>query len=372
MKIVLISHSASLTGAPILLANIAEQLHEAKYSRQFIVADDGPLIERLKKIGPTVIEPLYPDNELKYWREITRVKRRLGLLREMKPDLVIANTIQSAKWLLYARMLGIPTLTYVLELSMGFSTLTRVEHLIVRRFSNHFLAVSEAVKQYLIQSHGIAQSKIDVLRPGIYTDRFVSSTAPEDAKRALGLGDYAVIGSVGRISHMKGTDLFVELALELKRSAFAAKPFKFLLVATTQEREFYQRFTAMLDQYGLSDDFLVVEDVLDVAPYLFAMDVYVSTAREDPLPLVVIEAMAASKPVVAFAVGGIPEAITPGCGILINGIDIGAMKREILQLISHPEERQKIGTAARVRATGEFDIAGSVSRIEVIIDRMLR
>src|SRR5436190_13610037 len=91
-KILFVSHSASLTVAPILAHDIANGLDKSKYQISFIVGEDGPLVERYKKIGPTIVDPTYPD-ELKYWREIKRARKRIQILKEIKPDLLFCNTI---------------------------------------------------------------------------------------------------------------------------------------------------------------------------------------------------------------------------------------------------------------------------------------
>ncbi len=368
--ILMVSHSTSLTGAPLLLCDVAARLDRSKYDLRFIVPDDGPLRERFQRIGPTVVEPLYPK-ERKYWREIKRFSHRLSVLRDLKPDLVYCNTIHPAKWLAYARFLGIPTLTHVHELSMGFSTLGRVEHAMVRNYSRHFIAVSEAVRNFLTHTIGIQSDLIHTVKLGIDPERTCPTGNPSAVRSRLGLEGTFVVGIVGRITFMKGSDLFLHLATEVKSKLSPAVPVKFLVVATTEDREFMGTFNRLLGAYGLQRDVIVIEDERDVADYYQAMDIYVSCAREDPFPLVILEAMAASLPVVAFAVGGIPEQVTPECGALVTPLDVDQMVAEVLRFVENPGMSARMGAAGRARVMQHFDINRNFSKIEALLDSIL-
>jgi glycosyltransferase involved in cell wall biosynthesis len=369
-SIVFLSHSASLTGAPLLLCDLAASLDSSKYRMSFLLGEDGPLVDRFQQLGPTVVEPLYP-NEMKYWREVKRIASRITVLRKIQPDLVYCNTIHPAKWLGYSRVLGVPTITHVHELSMGFNSLSSAEHWMLRRFSGHFIAVSDAVKTYLVQRQNVPARKVDVVRAGIRTERFGTSIDVKSLKDRLGLNGAMVVGTVGRITYMKGSDLFLRIASNLKEIIGTDVKLKFLVIGTTEDRRFYASFNSMLQQSEIRDDFVVLENVKDVRDHYQLMDVFVSTAREDPFPLVIMEAMASRTPVVAFAVGGIPEAINKECGILIEALDMAAMAQSVARLINDRVTRERMGRAGRDRVERDFNIVGNVKKIEEVIDSMV-
>jgi glycosyltransferase involved in cell wall biosynthesis len=97
----------------------------------------------------------------------------------------------------------------------------------------------------------------------------------------------------------------------------------------------------------------------DVRPYVADFDVsVVPSIYEDPLPRAVMESMSLSKPVVAFAVGGIGEMIGDGVeGRLARGHppDIEAMAEACLNYVSDPRMRRSHGVAARKRVERDFD-----------------
>jgi glycosyltransferase involved in cell wall biosynthesis len=368
MKTILfLSHSASRTGAPLLLRDIASLLDKRKYNPVFILGEDGPLADDFKKIGPVHIDSLYPD-ELKYWREIKRAGKRIQLLRKIRPDVLYCNTIHPAKWLVYARLLRIPTIVHVHELSMGFATLTPVEHWLVKNYSGTVIAVSEAVSRYLVGKKNFDQKKIHIIRAGTKPEKFsVDSSRRKTVRSSLGVENDIVVGTVGRITYMKGSDIFLELAhcLRLENNSLR---YKFLVIGSKEEESCYRKFKEDIGKFGLKDNVILLEDIKDVSPYYGAMDIFVSTAREDPFPLVVLEAMASGLPVVGFSVGGIPEAVTESCGILIPLLDIAAMVDQISRLSSNPRRMAEMGNAGAARIREKFSLMKNVNDIERIID----
>ncbi len=365
-NLLFISHTASLTGAPLLLLKIAALLREKNYNVSFIFGEGGPILEKFQQLGKTIVDPLFPD-EPKYWREIKRIPKRIKLLKSFKPDLIFCNTIHSAKWLFYAKILNIPSIIYILELSMGFSVLSRLEDFILKHFAKNILVVSDAVKNFLLQKKNINPIYIQTFHASIDTKKFLISGKRNDLRNKYNLENCFVIGTVGRISHMKGTDLYLELAKKLKSMNKIRKGLKFLVVGTKEEERFYNNFIRDLNNYNLTDDVLLFENITNVEDYYTMMDLYVSTAREDPFPLVVLEAMASGKPVAAFAVGGIPESVTEECGILVQNLDINVMAVKIINLINNSSRLQELGKAAQKRVCENYDIVNNIGKIENLL-----
>jgi glycosyltransferase involved in cell wall biosynthesis len=351
-SILCVSHQASLTGAPLLLSGLARSFSENGYRVSVIAGEDGPLVAKFREAGEVHVDPLYPD-ETKYWREIRRAPGRIALLRRLNPDIVLCNTIHSVKWAAYARGLNFPTVMYVHELSRAFAALGPVERRAVKSFPQHFIAVSDAVKQYLVDAQGIAPGSLRVIYAGIDAGKFGGEADAARVRSRLGLGSGLVVGTVGRITHVKGSDLFLEFAGHLKR-LMGNGSVKFLVIGTTADTGCLDEFKRTLRGRGLQHDVVLVEDVPDASEYYSAMDVYVSTAREDPFPLVVLEAMASGKPVIGFAVGGIPEAVTAECGILISGLDPAALAASASMLLRDPALRQRLGQGGRKRVESRF------------------
>jgi glycosyltransferase involved in cell wall biosynthesis len=242
----------------------------------------------------------------------------------------------------------------------------------IKRCSGRFIAASGAVKKYLVDHQEIHAETIRVVHAGVEIGRFDGNESVGEIKKRLGLENCFVIGTVGRITHVKGSDLFVKLASNLKRRHSGSVKLKFLVVATTADKEFFKIFTALLHQHELEQDVVIVKDVPDTSAYFSAMDIYVSTAREDPFPVVILEAMAARKPVVGFAVGGIPEAVTSESGILIEGDDVEIMTKEVAGLIHDSDRRLRLGLAGRKRVEEYFTLTRYAAEMTTLIEKAIR
>ncbi|MFI5251111.1 MAG: glycosyltransferase [Bacteroidota bacterium] len=369
--ILFLSHSASHSGAPLLLKDIVSLLDKSKYHPVFIVDEDGPLVSEFREMGQVYIDPVYPD-EMKYWREIKRVNKRIQLLRRIHPDAVYCNTIKPAKWLFYTKLLRIPSIVHVHELSLGFASLTPEERWLLKTFPDRMIAVSEAVKNFLIQEKGFDANKIDVVHAGIIPEKFsYNASRRTEIRQSLGIDDSIVIGTVGRISNMKGFDIFIDIANRLKTETKGKPHFKFLVIGIKEDEEFYCKFIRNIERLGLQNDIILKENVEDVALYYSAMDIYLSTAREDPFPLVIMEAMASGLPVIGFSVGGIPEAVTSDCGILVPLMDIQSVVDSLRNLANNEMRRTQMGEAGRKRVFEKFSLPRNVKQIEAVIDRVL-
>ena len=117
--------------------------------------------------------------------------------------------------------------------------------------------------------------------------------------------------------------------------------------------------------------FLGIRD--DVPQLLAASDVFVLSSDYEGVPLTVLEAMAAGKPVVATAVGGVPELIEDGeTGILVPPRNPEALAQGILRLAKDASLRQRMGKAARERAQERFDISRTAREYEALYLRLLK
>ena len=92
----------------------------------------------------------------------------------------------------------------------------------------------------------------------------------------------------------------------------------------------------------------------DVSRVLCAFDVYASSSRAEGLPLALAEAMATRLPIVATAVGGVPDIVPPQIGVLVPHGDPQALRAPIQRLIDDPGARSSMGEAARQYALGRF------------------
>lgn len=227
------------------------------------------------------------------------------------------------------------------------------------RLLPHKIAVaSDAVAQYYLGSGAIAR-KAELLYPPIDTAKFrPDGTGSSETRRELAIAeDEKVVGIVGNINLEKGHEYFLMAAKTISERFSRVK---FLLVGKrleTQERQ-WEKVISLIRFLGLDDDVIMAGHRTDIPEIMNLLDVFVLASTSEAAPIVVLEAMACARPVVATRVGGVPEMVIDGkTGIIVPAKDADAISAAVVRLLSNREEAVKMGLEARKRAVEYFDIA---------------
>ncbi len=198
-----------------------------------------------------------------------------------------------------------------------------------------------------LRRRGVSDARIRVVHAGI--DPNLSAPRRRDFRREWGVDDAGVlVTQVGRLSPEKNPQLFVEVAKEL-RARFPHV--MFALVGGGRQLE------TLRSEIGEEEPgILLAGYVAEVADVFRAADVVVNCSRTEGLPGALLEAGAVGRPVVATAVGGVPEIIEDGVtGLLCASGDADALEAGVARLIEAPELRSEMGAAARDRIATLFD-----------------
>jgi glycosyltransferase involved in cell wall biosynthesis len=273
--------------------------------------------------------------------------------RELRPDVVHTHgyrpDVVDAG---VARRLGIPVVTTVHGFTGGGWKDRLYEWLQCRAFRGFdaVVAVSRPLVERL-RGAGVPASRLHEVRnawnsPGPPLDR-------PAARRALGLppGGF-VIGWLGRLSREKGPDVFVDALPYLHDLPLIAS-----VVGDGAMRASLQGQNGRLRWHGA---------VPDAARLLAAFDVCVLSSRTEGTPMVLLEAMAAGVPIVATAVGGVPDVISPQEAVLVTPNDPKALAGAIRGLYHDPGAAQERARTARVRVERDFAVAPWLERYEAI------
>ena len=220
-------------------------------------------------------------------------------------------------------------------------------------------AVSRDIEHELRTAEGFAGHRVTVIPNAIDVGRFSPSApaAREAARRRLGLPLHApVVGSVGRLEAVKNYAALLRAVALLRRR----RPDVQLAIAGDgAERSALQSLASDL---GMTDALHLLGAQQDIAQILPALDVFALPSRSEGIPLSILEAMAAGVPVVATAVGGIPEAARADVDALLlpasPASDEGASRfaAAIELLLSDQDLAHRLATNARARVCSEFDI----------------
>jgi glycosyltransferase involved in cell wall biosynthesis len=219
---------------------------------------------------------------------------------------------------------------------------------LLRHRFDHVIAVSGAMREQLIATHGLSPKQVHTVVNGI---------AIPDEEPHTRTPTQLHIGSVGRLVPVKRFGLFLEIAA-LLRQRFSH--LRFSILGEGADRDL---LAARATRLGLDDCFTLMPHTANPWPYYRSLDVYLNTSELEGLPLSLLEAMATGTPVVAPAVGGIPEVVRHGSdGFVVKSSDAGDFADACARLILDGDLRARLGEKARVRVRNEFSAAAMSDR----------
>jgi glycosyltransferase involved in cell wall biosynthesis len=181
-----------------------------------------------------------------------------------------------------------------------------------------------------------------------------------------------LIGLVGRITRWKGQHIFLQAAAEV-RKRFPAARFQIIGSALFGEEAYEKEIRSLTASLGLEDCVEFLGFRTDVPKLIDELNVLVhASITGEPFGQVIVEAMAAARPVVATRGGGVPEIVRDGVtGLLVPMGDVSAMAGAICELLADPERAAQMGTAGRERVLRQFTVAVTARRLEYVFDTVL-
>ena len=227
-------------------------------------------------------------------------------------------------------------------------------------FANEIIAVSESVKRHIILKQRIGPKKVSVIHNGIDVDKYTGDGNSKEAKKNFGLhNDPVVVGVVGRLDKQKGIAFFLRAASEVLK---VEKHVQFLIVGEGPQRQELEKLSRKL---GISGYVVFLGFIEDVPQIMSLIDIFVLPSLWEGLPISLLEAMAARKPVIATGVGGIPEVLADEVsGLLVPPKDTKALTKAILELLKDTAKREAMGEKARQRVAESFNIERMVRDYE--------
>jgi len=341
-------------GAEIQVATVASYLVERPdVELTAVLLNDGPLVRELRRLGVavTVID------ETRY----NAVEIVLGLaryLRDHPVDIVhthrYKDTVLGA---IAARVTGVPcvirTVHGLSEALTGWDWVKlqaydALDTVVRRYFVDLIIAVSNRVADRL-EASGHYPTVVP-LHNGVVLRRVQPSRTSDEVRSALGVRHNApLVGTVGRLSPVKGQGYFLQAARRLLEQQPEAR---FLLVGDGPLKADLMDTAARL---GIDRACIFAGARSDVYDLVGTLDVFVLSSLDEGIPMALLEAMALARPVVATAVGGVPEVIAHRrTGLLVPPEDDKALADACLELLANRPWAQTLGARARHRVQEDF------------------
>ena len=368
--ILFVGHDAHLAGSQMLLLEMFRLSRDAPNMYPMtLLLDGGPLETEYQKLVTTCsIRPM-----LEAGIDLDSAIRSAMEAAPVKPDVVVCSTVATAAAARVCRALDVPVIHLINELpttveSNGWENLVLDIGISARRM----VFVSDFSRKAFIDRFDLDHDRCEVVHPGWLGSTTTSSEKMRTRKKVrkeLELPDDAlIVFGCGQIHPRKGVDLFIQTAANiLGRTRRSHVHFVWIGDGTPEHRRWVDHDLASLP---CKENIHVLTSRSDIQPFFDAADVYVLSSREDPYPIVCVQAMAADLPVVAFdRIGGAPEAIMEGMGFVVPFLDIEKMADSVDLLIDDDGRRSAMGQAA-----GEHARASCSSRhhFEGIMDIVAR
>jgi glycosyltransferase involved in cell wall biosynthesis len=294
-------------------------------------------------------------NPLVAWRRLS------SICREREIDLIHAHDAASQSLAAIARFTR-PRMKLLMTFhrTLGFESARRRDKLrnaFCGLMSEAVVTASEERKRHYLSENAIAPSKLLVIPLGVDLDRFQrNSTSRIQVRSALGIGEQTVVvGTIGHFGPEKGVDLAVQAFNECtSRNPNLDVALVVLGDGTAEQRERIHR----VSQVNRSKLIYLAGFQTDVWHWLSAFDIMLHTPRMEAFGLVVVEAMGCMLPVVATAVGSMPEIVREGQTGLVVAPEPGeAIARALARLAQDRDLRHSLGSRAHEVAHMEYSSA---------------
>jgi glycosyltransferase involved in cell wall biosynthesis len=215
------------------------------------------------------------------------------------------------------------------------------------------IAVSRSIQRVAIES-GVDPSRIEVVYSGIDTGRSISPSEGRRLRNQYGIPpDRLVIGTVANLFPRKGYEYLIQAVMEVNRK----KPGICCLIVGEGDEVYRSKLQEMVQKNGLEKIVTFLGFQQDVPSHIAAMDIFVLPSIMEGFGIVLLEAMAVGKPIVATTVGGIPEIVEDQVtGFLVPPRNSGALAQKIMDLLENPDLREKLGQAGKARVLDRFSV----------------
>lgn len=275
--------------------------------------------------------------------------------RRIRADVVHCHLSTSAvNGALAARLAGLPAVSTVHGMSGKLSFLP----------STHMIAVSSEVRRHLV-TQGIHESRISIVPNGIQLHAWNPDLRAR-ARKILGIEDHVpLLGTTARLTKLKG----IEYALYAVARVRQDMPnVKYVVFGDGEDRESLKQLAKDLSLTGAVVWPGYRTDVQDLLP---ALDLFLFPSLREAMGISIVEAMAAKVPTIATKIGGIPEVLSNGTGLLVPPADSVALADAILELLKDPGRRDSIANTAWERAHDEYSVKRMAARTLGVYAAML-
>ena len=382
MKRILYLHAgAEMYGADKVLLELIKGLDSKEFEAHVILPNDGVLVEALRQVGAQVSVLDYPILRRKYFnpkgiadyiRSYNFYAKQIALYaREHSIDMVHNNTAAVLEGIYLKRKLKLPLIWHVHEIIVKPKAISDFINMLMGRYADKIVTVSQAVANHIKQSPFIKDSQVEVIYNGVDNAVYYPMDASSIREKFDIAQDALVIGMIGRVNAIKGQNDFIEAVEPLLEKNEQAVAFLAGGVFPGEEWRLEELDKRIASSSVVSQIQRI--DYYDKTSELYNMfDIFVlPSIKPDSLPTVVLEAMACSKPVVGYNNGGIAEMVVDDkSGCLVKPNRPQELSNAISLLLDSSEKREKFGRVGYQRQKELFSLESYIKNFSEFYDNL--
>ena len=356
MKVLLLTTHINMGGVGRYVFELARGLKQKNVD--CTVASSGGNLERFFHNGNIHLFTVDIKTKCEFHPKlILGVSQLADLVKRDNIDIIHAHTrVAQVLGCLLSRMTKVPFVTTC----HGFFKSGRLSRKIFPCWGKRVIAISDAVRGHLTDDFKLPNEQVSVIYNGVDMAEYDIDMPVEKRrilKRNLGFTDGHVIGSIGRLSPVKGYDYLLHAIKEMKSRKYDVN---LLLVGDGPEDKRLQGLTKRL---GLENMVFFMKSRFDARRFFPLMDVYVLPSLQEGLGLSLLEAMASGRACVATRVGGISDVIQDGMnGLLVPPRDPRALANAITNLLDDSGVAGELGSNARGTVKNRFSLDEMISK----------
>lgn len=365
LRILQVIDGMNIGGAEVLLVDLVRRLREMGHDVQVAYSTHGPMAARLEAMN-------VPLTRLPRFARVDPILllRLMRLMRREKPDLVHTHLFKSdLHGRLAARWTGVPVVVSTAHNNDSWAKRAPLGWLYGRtaRLADRIIAVSEEVREYQMKYTFVPSEKIVTIDNGVDMRRFEGQDAAGRAVRAeFGIDpDAPLVGIVGRLTEQKDHETFLWAATRIQAELPSAR---FLVVGDGPLRAELIEHARLLK---LDDAVIFAGLRNDIPAVLAALDALVFSSRWEGLPVTLLEGMAAGKPIISTAVGGVPGVVADGDSTLLVPVGISSLLADaVVRVLRDPALARKLSEAARARVREKYSLDSMLDRTLALYEEL--
>jgi len=357
MNILFLTNHLNVGGITTYVFSLAKGLKDRGH-KAYVASSGGDSLTRFTEQGIIYIPiPIRTKSEANIFKLGLSFFKLISHIKQKDIDIIHSNTRVT-------QVLGC-----LLERYTHKTHITTCHGFFTKRFSrrlfpcwgSRIIAISESVREHLIEDFGVRAENISLVYNGIDLERLKLRYAQnrEEVKLKFGLGNGPVAGIVARLSDVKG-HIFLIRAMKLVLEKFPDA--QLLIVGEGRMKNTLDRLTAELK---IEKNVFFIPKVNNIQDALYIMDLFVMPSIKEGLGLGLMEAMSWGKAVIGSEVGGIKNLIRHGYnGLLVRAADAEALSRAIIELLQEPVKASVLGNNARLFISENFSLEKMVCETE--------